>query len=177
MENTKKMIGTITIFVILASLVALTACGNTGGGATSNEANKELENLYLEVLDEIWGFDEGLNPYDGIIAFDFTEINNLPDENKASLIERAGERFGASEAFAATYDELVEDGYIEDTDFLTVFEEGILITISTSGEKKDSFKFSALKWKSGLGADIYDSCTASKKGGIWTYELGGFAVA
>jgi hypothetical protein len=49
--------------------------------------------------------------------------------------------------------------------------------MSTSEEKENSFKFTASKWVSGLGAYFYNDCSAEKKDGKWSYTLGGIAIS
>jgi hypothetical protein len=177
------------IIIITGSLLAATGCGSQNAPAASPvpaaetgegiiaETESEFVALYLTILDEIWEDGAGLNPSNGLMVFDFSELNNLTDEQKNELIDKAGARFGAGETMAATFDELEEKGYIDETRLQFKDENSLLISIATSKEKKNSFNFKASKWVSGLGAYWFEDCTANKKSGKWSYELGGFAVS
>jgi predicted small secreted protein len=135
----------------------------------------DMVGLYISMLDKVWNEDPGLNPRsDGMLAVDVEDIGNLTDGEKNALVWLAGSRFEI-QSFASTFEKLKEEGYLDGLQFKD--ENGMLIEVSTSDEKKDSFKFKISKWVSGDGADWYDDCTASKTGGAWDFELGGFAVS
>jgi hypothetical protein len=155
------------------------------------EDGDDMVGLYLDILEALWNDDPALNPSGsgvhksesgstavgkgGNIAYDLTGLNNLTEGEKGALIWLNSERLGTG-GFAATYDELVNDGYIEP---LVGFKDtnNLLIEISTKEERASSFKFKMSKRVGGLGANWYDDCTATKKNGEWSFELGGFAVS
>jgi hypothetical protein len=137
----------------------------------------DMTGFYLTVLDKIWNEDAALNPgQGGTLAFDLEETGNLTEGEKNALILLAGSRFGV-QGFASTYEKLVEEGSIDGKLLQFKDENSMLIRISTSDVRKDRFKFKVSKWVSGTGADWYDNCVATKTGGAWSFELGGFAVS
>ncbi len=151
------------------------------------EQGEDLLTLYLDMLDEIYETDPGLNPEGSMetpltYGYDLTEVHNLTEVEKSMLAffftnshntdwekaQPAGSVFG-------TYRELVEEGYIDGENLY--FENGLLFTVRDEPVEKGKISFSVEKWRSGLGAIFYMDCTARKKDGDWTYELGGFAIS
>ena len=87
------------------------------------------------------------------------------------------------EPISGTFETLCDEGYI-DRDNL-YWENGCLLSIHEEGfltdeeEDPDKVTFRAQKWRSGLGAIMYTSCTAERdKSGHWgEFAPGGFAIA
>lgn len=149
------------------------------------EEGDDMIGFFLEVLDTLWKEDPGLNPQvtpdpgtgeSGIFAIDISNVENLESGERSALIYLAGSRYGV-DWVASNHEKLAEEGYIDEKNLSFKNDNGILITISTSDVKAERFKFRAEKWASGLGADYYEDCKATKKNGKWTFELGGFAIS
>lgn len=136
----------------------------------------DMVGLYLSVLTELYEIDPALNDGISMIALDLTKVPNLSDSEKAGLIWIAGEDMGHPFPIAATYDELCEEGYIDEENLY--FKEGILLQIEANPPNADgSFTFSAQKWRSGLGAYYFHDCTAVKEDGVWSYTIGTHMVS
>jgi len=130
---------------------------------------EDIAGLYKKVIDDLYEVDPGLNDNVSILAFDFTNITNLTEAEKTALIYIIGNDY-KMEAFAATYEDLYEQGYI-DKDKL-YFEKGLLFSIEDTAISGDSFKFNAKKWRSGTGAYFFNDCTATKTADGWSYTIG-----
>ena len=77
--------------------------GRNGGGTMF-----DLCGLYLQVLDDLWEKDKGLNENVSQIALDLSQApGELTEGEKLALVHRFGELHGV-EAFAATFEELKE---------------------------------------------------------------------
>lgn len=141
--------------------------------------------LYLDIIKGIYGNDTGLNDNMRIMALDLTQVKNLSDSEKEAVRYLLGPlldnwqkdsigspgsvKYPNPEVILATQEDLKEQGLLSEDG--SYFTEGILIKIRTVKERKNSFTFSAKKWRSGLGANGYDNCKASFKDGVGTYEL------
>lgn len=129
-----------------------------------------LAGLYLNVLKDIYEKDTGLN--DGIkyVSIDLSQApGNLTDGEKnaiawvfASSIDKAH--------LNLSYEELLEDGYLSkynDTDDVYQWDDGVLLSITPSNSKEgmnfsqNVICFNAEKWRSPLGAYIFNECTAT----------------
>ena len=144
--------------------------GRNGGGTMF-----DLCGLYLQVLDDLWEKDKGLNENVSQIALDLSQApGELTEGEKAALVHRFGELHGV-EAFAATFEELKEQGYLtseplgdgapEGAAFL-YWEDGCLFSITPSEDHEgESYSlptlfFNAEKWRSSLGAYGFYDCSA-----------------
>lgn len=130
---------------------------------------EDIAGLYKKVIDDLYAVDPGLNYNISILAFDFTKVTNLTETEKAALIYLIGNSY-KMEAFASTYDELCEQGYIDKDKMY--FEKGLLITIEDTAISNKNFMFNASKWRSGLGAYFFNDCTAAESGDSWIYTIG-----
>ena len=72
---------------------------------------EDIAGLYKKVIDDLFQVDPGLNDNISILAFDFTKVTNITEAEKSALIYIIGNTY-KTEAFAATYDELYEQGYM-----------------------------------------------------------------
>lgn len=127
--------------------------------------------LYLQVLEDLWAVDPGLN--DGVteLGVDLSGLTDLSGAEKSAVAWRFGELHGIV-PLEASYDELVEEGYIDGE--APYWEDGCLFTLSGSAEEG----FDAQKWRSGLGAYFFTGCTARRSGdGSWTYRIGAEAIS
>jgi hypothetical protein len=137
----------------------------------------DMVGFYLSIIDAVWKDDAGLNPgKDGMLAIDVEDVGNLTAGEKNALVWLAGTHLDIW-SLASTFEKLEDEGYIDGRLLQFKEEDGMIIEISTSDIKEGSFKFKISKWVSGLGADWYDDCTASKTNGTWNFELGGFAIS
>lgn len=144
--------------------------GRNGGGTMF-----DLCGLYLQVLDDLWEKDKGLNENVSQIALDLSQApGELTEGEKLALVHRFGELHGV-EAFAATFEELKEQGYLtseplgngapEGTAFVR-WEDGCLFSITPSEDHEgESYSlptlfFNAEKWRSSLGAYGFYDCSA-----------------
>ena len=141
---------------------------------TGGKINNICE-MYVDIIEELWTTDPGLNGQ--ICAIEILD-DTLSEVQKNAIVYEFTNRIGPeTHVMRSSYDELVEQGYINE-EYL-YFEDGALITITTdkgsnSGKK---FSFNANKWASGTGAIFFTDCKAEIKDGIWSYELGSFAIS
>lgn len=144
--------------------------GRNGGGTMF-----DLCGLYLQVLDDLWEKDKGLNENVSQIALDLSQApGELTEGEKTALVHRFGELHGV-EAFAATFEELKEQGYLtseplgdgapEGAAFVR-WEDGCLFSITPSEDHEGenyslpTLFFNAEKWRSSLGAYGFYDCSA-----------------
>lgn len=144
--------------------------GRNGGGTMF-----DLCGLYLQVLDDLWEKDKGLNENVSQIALDLSQApGELTEGEKLALVHRFGELHGVV-AFAATFEELKEQGYLaseplgngapEGAAFLH-WEDGCLFSITPSEDHEGenyslpTLFFNAEKWRSSLGAYGFYDCSA-----------------
>ena len=144
--------------------------GRNGGGTMF-----DLCGLYLQVLDDLWQKDPALNGDVSQIALDLSRApGELTEGEKTALVHRFGELHGV-EAFAATFEELKEQGYLtseplgnsapEGAAFVR-WEDGCLFSITPSEDHEgESYSlptlfFNAEKWRSSLGAYGFYDCSA-----------------
>lgn len=151
------------------------------------EPGEDLLSLYLDILDELYETDPGLNPEGSMevsitYGIDLSEVHNLTEADKGMVAyffsgshDTDWEKAQPAGFVLGTYQELVDQGYIDGEELY--FEDGVLFTIRDEPAENGKFSFSAQKWRSGTGAIFYDDCQAEKKDGVWTYELGGFAIS
>lgn len=138
------------------------------------EQQDDLVGFYLNVIDDLYHTDEGLNTDISVIAFNLQEVNNLTATEQTALVYLAGNEYNV-QSLQSTYAELDEQGYIDKDK--KAFKDGILITIEDTPIHEDSFTFSAGKWRAPLGAYTFYDCTAEKKDGVWTYTIGAHIAA
>lgn len=146
----------------------------------------DLCGLYLQVLEDLWEVDSGLNDGVEVIGLDLSQApGDLTDSEKAAIAWRFGELHGA-ETVTGTDDQLVEQGYItgeplEGTDAkFWHWEDGVLFSITPSdGHEGEAYSlpvlfFNAEKWRSSLGAYYFFDCSCLwPEGGTWNgYQIG-----
>ena len=140
--------------------------------ATTNIRTDVCE-LYLEVLEDLWNVDSGLNGGISQIGIDFSGLTHLTEEEKESVMSDFASRHNLP-YIAGTWEELCEQGYIDKDNLY--WEDGLFFSIKTTEVNDfilDSTTFDAQKWRSGLGAYFFSQCTARKKlNGKWSYTVG-----
>lgn len=159
---------------------------STGSPQSPGGGCYDLCGLYLQVLEDLWEADAGLNGGAEVIGVDLSQApGGLTDSEKAAVVWRFGELHGV-ETVTGTDDELVEQGYItgeplEGTDAkFWHWENGILFSITPSdGHEGEAYSlpvlfFNAEKWRSSLGAYYFFDCSCLwPEGGTWSgYQVG-----
>ena len=139
----------------------------------------DLCGLYLQVLEDLWNKDAGLNDGAEIVSVDLSKApGGLTAGEKAAVAYVFAQKHGV-QGLTMTFDELCEEGYLtgeklEDGSTAYSFANGLLFTI-TPEETQDngaSVCFSAGKWRSPLGAYYFTKCTASRGESGWEYSVG-----
>ena len=153
---------------------------NPGGGYY------DLCGLYLQVLEDLWEVDSGLNGGVEIIGLDLSQApGGLTESEQAALAWRFGELHG-TQVVTGTYEELVEQGYITgeplgdgSTEFME-WKDGILFSITANEDHEGEayslpiLFFNAAKWRTSLGAYMFSDCSCLwPEFGTWTsYSVG-----
>lgn len=150
----------------------------------------DLCGLYLQVLDDLWQKDPGLNENISMAGLDLSAApGGLTDSEKAALAWRFGELHGV-EVLTGTFEELEEQGYFtagplgegapEGAAFVR-WEDGCLLSIKPNeGHEGEVYAglpvlfFDAEKWRSSLGAYCFYDCSAVwPEKGTWSgYQIG-----
>lgn len=148
----------------------------------------DLCGLYLQVLEDLWERDAGLNSGDGLtyIGVDLSQApGGLTEGEKAALAWRFAEAHGKA-LVTGTFDQLTAQGYItgepldgSDAKFMQ-WEDGVLFSITSADAPADQayslpvLFFNAEKWRSSLGAYGFSDCSALwPELGTWTgYTVG-----
>lgn len=160
-----------------------------GRGRNPMGTTYDLCGLYLQVLDDLWQKDPALNEDISQAALDLSQApGELTEGEKQALVHRFGELHGV-EAFAATFEELKDQGYLsaeplgdgapEGAAFLH-WEDGCLFSITPNEDHAEEVYslpvifFNAEKWRSSLGAYCFYDCSALwAESGTWTgYQIG-----
>ena len=130
--------------------------------------------LYLQVFDDLMEMDTALSEDIRYIGVDLSTVNNLSESERDAVCWRLGERYGA-EPVAGTFDALCDAGYIDRK--ALYWEDGVFLQIELTEAGEDALAFDAQKWRSGLGANFFEDCTARRTAAGWTYEVGALAVS
>ena len=151
----------------------------------------DLCGLYLQVLDDLWARDPGLNGGAEYLSVDLSAApGELSDAAKQAVAWVFAQKHGA-QPLALTSAELAEQGYLTDVSPegaerpLYEWEDGVLFRIAAdegaAGEQYSlpTVKFTADKWRSPLGAYGFARCTAVwPELGTWSdYSIGGEFIA
>ena len=155
--------------------------------------------LYLRVLNDLWGKDEGLNS-SGVeyISVDLAATSLTPAERSAVAWTFAQSH--SAEPMELSYEQLCAEGYISGLTGENAFpqwEKGILFTITETDEPvlfslpsmsegeeepsmsqfniKNTVSFDASKWRTALGAYGFSKCVAVQNNdGVWgDYHING----
>ena len=155
--------------------------------------------LYLRVLNDLWGKDEGLNS-SGVeyISVDLAATSLTPAERSAVAWTFAQSH--SAEPMELSYEQLCAEGYISGLTGENAFpqwEKGILFTITETDEPvlfslpsmsegeeepsmsqfniKNTVSFDASKWRTALGAYGFSECVAVQNNdGVWgDYRING----
>ena len=202
----KKMIAMVLCFVLALSLVgcgtestedasSIPTVGELNGsgelnvsGGNASTIRADVCELYLEVLEDLWNVDPGLNDEISQIGIDLSELSHLTEAEKDTVISEFASNHNLS-YIAGTWEELCEQGYIDKDNLY--WEDGLFFSIKTNEDavwnlpaikEGDSVPeltaFDAQKWRSGLGAYFFGQCTAQKNAdGTWSYTVGQEAIS
>lgn len=129
----------------------------------------DIVGLYLNVINDLYSIDPGLNSDISVIALDLSKASNLNEAEKSVISWRAMEIYGL-DIYTGTYDELCEQGLIDKERMY--FKDGILISIEDTKISDNKFKFNAKKWRGGDGAYFFNDCIAEKNNESWSYTVG-----
>ena len=138
---------------------------NPGGGYY------DLCGLYLQVLEDLWEADSGLNGGVEVIGLDLSEApGGLTESEKAAVAWRFGELRGVP-VVTGTYEDFAADGSITgtplegtDAEFME-WEDGVLFSITANEDHADEIYslpvlfFNAGKWRTSLGAYFFCDCS------------------
>ena len=142
--------------------------------------------LYLDVLEDLWEVDSGLNDGVEVIGVDLSQTSLTPAEQAAVAWVFAGNH--GAELVEGTLEDLMDQGYItgdplgtEDAPSDAKFwhwENGCHFSI-TEQPMEGTYSltpvtFDAMKWRSSLGAYFFSDCTAVQSAlGEWSeYRIG-----
>lgn len=142
--------------------------------------------LYLEVLEDLWEAGGNLcQDSPAYIGADLSQTS-LSESEQAAVVWIFSGRHGA-EGLEATYDELVEQGYISKTDAdgaeFPHWKDGILFTIAEKPANglhtARTLTFDAQVWRSALGACFFSDCSSTADpSGHWNqYKVGAQAIS
>lgn len=132
--------------------------------------------LYLQVLNDLWAAEPGLNEGATQLAVDLSGLTDLTPGEKAGLAWRFGEDCRLSPAMEVPLEVLWQEGYLtpmtaggEEDPNLCAWEDGCLFSITGDAETG----FEARKWRSGTESYAFSDCTARMaEDGSWTYTVG-----
>lgn len=154
----------------------------------------DLCGLYLQVLEDLWERDAGLNSDITELALDLSQApGGLTEGEKSALTYCFGNAHSIM-AMQATSKELIEWGLLtpvalgnegEGRSTLYQWEDGVLFSIRADEGHDGEFYslpvlfFNANKWRSPLGAYFFGGCSAIwPEFGTWSgYEIGGEAIS
>lgn len=135
--------------------------------------------LYLQVLEDLWAVDSGLNNEITMVGVDLS-ATSLTDSERAAVAWAFAAAHG-KELVEGTWQELGERGYIDTENLL--WKDGCHFSI-TEKEMEGIYSlrtvaFDAQKWRSGLGAYYFADCTSVQaQNGLWQgYNIGAEAIS
>ncbi|MCM1089868.1 MAG: hypothetical protein NC413_03435 [Muribaculum sp.] len=154
----------------------------------------DLCGLYLQVLDDLWDRDSGLNDGAAYVSIDLSDAPGGLTEGEKSAIAYVFGCMHQVEALTYSYEELAEKGYLAEVEWAShpqgipavyQWEDGVLFSITAhdwaEGEAYSLpvLKFDAKKWRSPLGAYYFHDCSAMwAEGGSWGgYSIGGEMIS
>ena len=159
-----------------SQVVAVSLSRGTEDGAS------DLCGLYLQVLEDLWNEDAGLNGGAEIVSVDLSKApGGLTAGEKAAVAYVFAQMHGVR-GLTMTFDELREEGYLagektEDGKTSYSFTNGLLFSVTPDESEAGDFSapviaFAAEKWRSPLGAYYFTKCTASRGESGWEYSVG-----
>ena len=140
----------------------------------------DLSGLYLNVLDDLWEKDSGLNDGAEYVSVDLSKApGNLTEGEKAAIAWIFGSSHHVTPLMLSS-EELAEQGYFteillsymgkgnrqdENERKIYQWEDGVLFTITDNSVEGEIYslpvvKFDAMKWRTPLGAYYFSNCSA-----------------
>ena len=159
-----------------------------GPGFDTRTIREDVCELYLDVLEDLWNVDSGLNNEISQIGIDLSELSHLTETEKDAVISEFASKHDLP-YIVGTWEELCEQGFIDKENLC--WKDGLFFSIKTNEDAvwnlpciKDGdsvpelTSFDAQKWRSGLGAYFFSQCTAQKNAdGTWSYTIGAEAIS
>ena len=173
--GTSSSDGSLLIVLDHISVDSLGTGNNPGGGYY------DLCGFYLQVLEDLWNADPGLNDVISYISVDLTQApGDLTAGEKAAIVQIFAGAHNA-EVLNLTRAQLADQGYLTDG----AWEDGVLFTIEPHAADQEEvyslpvLRFDASKWRGPLGAYYFTDCTAVwPELGAWDgYTVGGEAIS
>jgi len=176
--------------IAVGSLVAMTYGGDMAeswpmqpGGVTEirvlGYGFDDMCQMYLEVLEDLWEVDEGLNGDITVVSVDLAGTSLSPSEQAA--VRWLFEEECRVPALALSMEELDAQGYLthEENGF-THWKDGVYMAITEEEQLEGTYngvvpvKFDAWKWRSSIGAYFFSDCTFARNAmGSWSdYQIG-----
>ena len=154
----------------------------------STPIQEDVCELYLDVLEDLWNIDSGLNSGISQIGIDLSELSHLTEVEKDTVMSEFASKHNLP-YIVGTWEELCEQGHIDKDNLY--WKDGLFFSIKTNEDAEwnlpnrkegDSVPeltaFDAQKWRSGLGAYFFGQCTAQKNAdGKWSYTVGQEAIS
>lgn len=164
----------LSITAILTAALLFAACAKTppaspnsaeGSAAVLGESlvsdASQPEKAYYLLFEKLWQEDDGLNDSIQYISLDLSKAKLEDTAPLLKLMKGFCDQNGY-ELLTLTFEQLKEQGYIEDL----YFDKGILIAFEDKELTETVLKTDGKKWRSGLGA-IGATYTAEKKSDGW----------
>ena len=162
--------------------------GADGPGSVMMDIRADVCELYLEVLEDLWNVDSGLNHGISQIGIDLSELSHLTKPEKETVMREFASKHHLP-YIVGTWEELSEQGYIDRENLF--WEDGLFFSIKTNEDAAGNLPgteggdsaselttFDAQKWRSGTGACFFGRCTAQKNAdGKWSYTAGYEAIS
>ena len=146
---------------IACALVVMILLAAAGCGGELPVDEDLAVDAYLLVIDKLYVEDPGLNNDITYLAIDTENMINLTETGKERLLTEL-EKYG-HEVLNATFEELEEQGLIEDLHF----PDGILFRIKDTPMEDNTITMDASKWRSGTGAYGYDGTELKYENEMW----------
>ena len=147
-------------------------------GSAAIDLRTDVCELYLEVLEDLWNADSGLNGGISQIGIDLSDLSHLTESEKETVMHEFASKHNLP-YIAGTWEELCEQGYIDEDNLY--WEDGLFFSIKTNEDgdsAPDRTAFDARKWRDGEGAYFFGQCTAQKNAdGKWSYTVGQAAIS
>lgn len=193
----KRILSALVCLLLLCGCAAGDGAGETGSIPASAEetavqaaapsetapasVDYDYAALYLQVLEDLWSEDHGLNSGAFYISVDLSEA---PGDLTAEEILDIAETFAKAhqaEPLTLSYRELQEQGYLsmDENGMATGWEDGVLFSIGAASGHGGEGCFDAKKWRSLIGGDYWYNCTAvwSESGAFLSYQVGAEAIS
>lgn len=158
----------------------------------------DLCGLYLQVLNDLWDKDAGLNGGAEYVSVDLDAAPGQLTEGEKAAIAWIFAGQHNVQPLTLNQEELAAEGYLTEYSLsvcgedgrspehiLYTWEDGLLFTITANEWEQDEtyslpvVKFDAQKWRTPLGAYYFSDCTACwPQMGTWNgYEVGGELIS